>query len=59
MDGFASEVEVMRKRGANPRDVLEQIRSHRDECKEKGLVFAPDLGNTNKAAQPDSEEKDE
>jgi capsid protein len=44
-DGFASEVEVMRKRGANPRDVLEQIKAHRDKAKEKGLVFSSDFAN--------------
>jgi hypothetical protein len=35
-DGFASEVEVMRKRGANPRDVIEQIAAHRKLCQETG-----------------------
>ncbi|MDP3322649.1 MAG: phage portal protein [Hydrogenophaga sp.] len=38
-DGFASEVEVIRKRGQNPRDVLEQIKEHRKLCEEAGLVF--------------------
>ncbi len=37
--GFASEVEVMRKRGVNPMDVLEQISQWRKKCDEKGLVF--------------------
>ena len=49
-DGFASEVEVIRKRGANPRDVLEQIAAHRQECKDKGLVFGSDFANQAKAA---------
>lgn len=40
--GFASEVEVMRKRGVNPRDMLEQIDSWRKQTKEKGLVFTAD-----------------
>ncbi len=44
-DGFASEVEVMRKRGANPRDVLEQIAAFRKEAKDKKLVFGSDLAN--------------
>ena len=44
-DGFASEVEVMRKRGANPRDVLEQITAFRKDTKERGLVFGSDLAN--------------
>lgn len=39
-DGFASEVEVMRKRGANPRDVLEQIANWRAKSSEKNLKFA-------------------
>jgi lambda family phage portal protein len=59
-DGFASEVEVMRKRGANPRDVLEQILAHREECRKKGLVFASDFANKNKAeaAAPPPDEED-
>jgi len=48
-DGFSSEVEVMRKRGANPRDVIEQIAAHRKLCKEKGLVFSSDFMNEVKA----------
>jgi lambda family phage portal protein len=59
-DGFASEVEVMRKRGVNPRDVLEQILAHREECRKKGLVFASDFANKNKAeaAAPPPDEED-
>lgn len=38
--GFASEVEMIRRRGANPHDVLEQISSWRQECAEKQLVFS-------------------
>ncbi|WP_313178580.1 phage portal protein [Massilia sp.] len=58
-DGFASEVEVMRKRGVNPRDVLEQIMAHREECKKKGLVFSSNFENKNKTppAAPPPEEK--
>lgn len=52
--GFASEVEVMRKRGVNPRDVLEQIMAHRTECAEKGLVFKSNYANQNKATPPAS-----
>jgi hypothetical protein len=37
--GFASEVEVMRKRGVNPRDVLEQITAFRAETEARDLVF--------------------
>jgi lambda family phage portal protein len=36
--GFASEVEVIRKRGGKPRDVLEQIATWRDECRDRGIV---------------------
>lgn len=42
--GFASEVEVMRKRGVNPADVLEQVARWRAAAKEKGLVFESDAG---------------
>jgi lambda family phage portal protein len=63
-DGFASEVEVIRKRGGNPRDVIEQIKAHREECAAKGLVFASDYANKDKAAPvapaappPDNDEK--
>lgn len=44
-DGFASEVEVMRKRGVNPRDVLEQIDSWRKQAKAKDLIFSSDAAN--------------
>jgi lambda family phage portal protein len=44
-DGFASEVEVMRKRGVNPRDVMEQTKAWRDKAKERGLVYASDYAN--------------
>lgn len=40
--GFASEVEVMRKRGVNPRDMLEQTRAWRQEADAAGLVFTSD-----------------
>ncbi|WP_312487788.1 phage portal protein [Massilia timonae] len=63
LDGFASEAEVMRKRGANPRDVMEQIAAHRNECRDRGLVFASDFANTNKstppAPPPKEDDKDE
>ncbi len=50
--GFASEVEVMRRRGANPRDVLAQINKHRREAGEMGLVFNSDFSNVMKQPQP-------
>lgn len=43
--GFASEVEVMRKRGVNPRDLLEQVAQWRKETAERGLVFSSDAAN--------------
>lgn len=43
--GFASEVEVMRKRGVNPRDVLEQITTFRSETRSRDLVFTSDGRN--------------
>jgi lambda family phage portal protein len=46
--GFASEVEVMRKRGANPRDVLEQINAHRTAAGKMGLYFSSDFANVMK-----------
>lgn len=50
--GFASEVEVMRKRGVNPRDVLEQISTFRAAAKEKGLVLTSDGANTTTMGAP-------
>lgn len=47
--GFASEVEVMRKRGVNPRDVLEQIDQFRQESKDKSLVFSSNFANQSTA----------
>jgi capsid protein len=43
--GFASEVEVIRRRGGNPRDVLEQVASFRKEAAEKDLVFSSNAAN--------------
>lgn len=57
-DGFASEVEVMRKRGVNPRDVLEQIAAHRQLAKDKKLIFTSDPANDKTPPVP-SPEKDE
>jgi len=38
--GFASEVEMIRRRGANPDDVLEQIAQFRRKAAEMGLSFS-------------------
>jgi len=43
--GFASEVEVIRKRGGNPRDLLEQVSQWRKESKDRELVFTSDGKN--------------
>lgn len=64
--GFGSEVEVMRKRGVNPRDVLEQIALWRTQVAEKGLVFDSNAGNSSSAGgapsqptqEPDADEGD-
>lgn len=42
--GFASEVEVIRKRGQSPESVLEQVALWRKKCEEKGLSFNSDAG---------------
>lgn len=60
--GHASEVEAIRKRGGNPRDVIEQISSFRKAAKDKGLVFSSDAANDMAqatAAIPDSTGLDE
>ncbi|WP_022949529.1 phage portal protein [Methylohalobius crimeensis] len=43
--GFASEVEVLRKRGLNPHDVLEQISEFRKKAREKELQFDSDAAH--------------
>ncbi|ADE14169.1 phage portal protein, lambda family [Nitrosococcus halophilus Nc 4] len=40
--GFASEAEVIRKRGRNPKDVLEQISDFRKRAKERDLTLDSD-----------------
>ena len=54
--GFASEVEVIRKRGGNPRDILEQVSTWRSQCAERGLQFDSDaaLQHAVNAAMADS-----
>ncbi|MGL6289284.1 MAG: phage portal protein [Silanimonas sp.] len=42
--GFASEVEVIRKRGQRPEALLEQVASWRQKCADKGLVFDSNAG---------------
>lgn len=45
-DGFASETEVIRKRGQNPRDVLEQLSEFRKKVKEYELILTSDAKTT-------------
>jgi lambda family phage portal protein len=61
--GFASEVEVLRKRGVNPRDVLEQIKSWRKSTDDAGLQFSSNAAHDKAAApvaappQPDDDDE--
>ena len=49
--GFASEVEVIRRRGGNPRDTMEQIAQWRSDASQRGLRFTSDAANTQAVAQ--------
>jgi lambda family phage portal protein len=42
--GFASEVEVIRRRGQSPESMLEQVALWRTKCEDKGLSFNSDAG---------------
>lgn len=42
-NGFASEVEAIRRRGGNPRDVLEQIADFRKKADELGVALKTDV----------------
>lgn len=55
--GFASEVEAIRRRGSNPRDVLEQITQWRKEVERQGLVLSSDAANDQAQKTPDSATK--
>ena len=62
--GFASEVEVIRKRGGNPRDLLEQVSQWRKEAEEKGLIFSsnaeyPEVGGVPEPAPAPGDTVDE
>lgn len=56
--GFASEVEVLRKRGVNPRDLLEQVRNFRRETRgaDAPLVFNSDAAHVLAKAMATTEE---
>lgn len=56
--GFASEIEVLRKRGLNPDDTLAQIEQFRNDAKEKGLVFDSDAAWQAIVGELTEEEKD-
>lgn len=47
--GFTSEVNIIRKRGENPKDVLEQIAKHRNRAKELDLIFDSNAATTSNA----------
>lgn len=49
--GFASEYEVLRKRGVNPHDLLEQVTEWRKQSKARDLVFSSDAANSKGNAQ--------
>lgn len=53
--GFASEVEVMRKRGVNPADVMEQITKWRADAQKRGLKFDSDASWNVKPAEAEGE----
>lgn len=61
--GFASEIEVLRKRGVNPRDVLEQIAAWRKQTAERGLRMDSDAASDAAAspahAEQETEDEDE
>ncbi len=44
--GFASEVEVIRKRGGSPDDLLAQIKQWREQAAANGMRFTSDAANT-------------
>jgi lambda family phage portal protein len=44
--GFASEVEVIRRRGGNPMDMLDQVAGWREEAAKRGVVFSSNAAHT-------------
>ncbi len=56
--GFASEVEVIRRRGGNPRDVMEQIDAWRKDAQERGIKFSSDAANAQQGGQAAPAEAD-
>jgi capsid protein len=56
--GFASEIEILRKRGVNPRDFLEQVQQWRKETGDKGLVFTSNAAHAATALPADGGKTD-
>lgn len=54
-NGFASEVEVIRRRGGNPREVMDQTAQWRKESDERGLRYASNPAHDKGASQPKTE----
>lgn len=50
--GFASEVEVIRKRGGNPRDVIEQVDAFRKDAARRALQFSSNFATKNAVPEP-------
>lgn len=48
--GFASEPEVIRKRGVNPQDVLDQTTEFRRQAKERDLIFSSNAASSSPGA---------
>ena len=57
--GFASEVEIIRRRGGNPREMLEQITEWRRDAQERGLRFTSDAAHAKGAADTGQEAAEE
>ena len=48
--GFASEVEVIRRRGGNPMDMLDQVTEWRRLAAERGVIFSSNAAHANGSA---------
>jgi lambda family phage portal protein len=62
--GFASEVEVIRRRGGNPHDVIEQVDAFRRDAARRALVFSSNAATPANvvaaaSAKPEPEEEEE
>lgn len=52
--GFASEVEVIRRRGGNPMDLLAQVKEWRTQTDDHGVVFTSNAANLTDGGRPAS-----